>query len=135
MMAVDLRFFEELLDNDNRKKVKKEIEKLVSSNFDLSGKIDVLTQERDELNSGFEDAKNQVADLAAINASLAERHAKDSAKINELLLRNSAIQSSLAGTKAALKKSEKENARLKNKVRIFQAMATTKGEPDLETED
>lgn len=134
-MAVDLHFFEELLDTDNKKKVKKEIEKLVSSNFDLSGKIDALTTERDELNSELEDAKGQVADLAAINSSLSERHSKDSAKINELLLRTSSLQSTLSDTKAALRKSEKENVRLKNKVRIFQAMATTKGEPDLETED
>lgn len=134
-MAVDLHFFEELLDTDNKKKVKKEIEKLVSSNFDLSEQVDALTKERDELNSEVLDLKGQLADVAALDSSIEARHSKDSAKINELLLRTSSLQSSLSDTKAALKKSEKDNERLRNKVRIFQAMATTKGEPDLETED
>ncbi len=134
-MAIDLGFFERLMDNDNKKKVKKEIEKLVTSNFGLSGKVDALAKERDELNSGLEDAKSQIADLTAMNSGSEARHARESAKIRELLSRNSSLQSALSETKAVLKRSEKENTRLKNKVRIFQAMATTKEEPDLETED
>jgi len=134
-MAVDLGFFEELMENDNKKKVKKEIEKLVTSNFDLSDEVDALAKERDELNSSLEDAKGQIADLTAMNSDSEARHARESAKIADLLSRNSSLQAALSGTKAALKRSEKDNARLKNKVRIFQAMATTKEEPDLETED
>ncbi len=134
-MAFDLGFFEVLLEKDNKKKIKREIEKLVSQNFDLEQKVAALSEERSELNSLFEDAKGQVMDLTANNSSLEERYGRKSAKAKELLSKLASLRISISETKKALKKEEKENKALKKKLRIFQAMAMSKEQVDLDVED
>ena len=134
-MAFDLGFFEVLLEKDNKKKIKREIEKLVSQNFDLEQKVAALSEECSELNAMFEDAKGQVIDLTATNSSLEERYGRKSARVKELLSKLASLRVSLSEKKKALKKAEKENKVLKNRVRIFQAMAMSKEPVDLDVED
>ena len=134
-MAFDLGFFEVLLEKDNKKKIKREIEKLVSQNFDLEQKVAALSEERSELNAMFEDAKGQVTDLTANNSSLEERYGRKCARVKELLSKLASLRVSLSEKKKALKKAEKENKVLKNRLRIFQAMAMSKEPVDLDAED